>query len=103
MTEDQNPNFDGEPQLPTMVLVSPQTNQMQNAMHHGVAAVGGKAGIDIAGRLPKHSVQGQPKRQNPQGRKKVKGAAKEKLQSGLSSTSRKILGGIAVGVLVLVI
>lgn len=102
VTEEQN--FDGGPKTQAMVTVPPTNHK--HILHDAAAAdINGKGGVDIT-RLSGSKQQPSQRRQRRRQRQwpKTPSAAKQQPAStnGMS-TIRKIVGGIALGVLVMVV
>jgi len=95
VTED--PNFDGDPKTQTRVAV-PLTNH-KHTLHNAAAAdINGKGGVDIT------RLSGSKKQRSRYQWQKTSSVAKQQPTGTKGiSTTRKIVGGIALGVLVMVV
>jgi len=98
VTEERN--FDGDPKTQATVTVPP-TNQ-KHTLHNAAAAdINGKGGVDIT-RLSGSKQQPSQRRRRRQ-RKTPSATKQQPASTNGMSTIRKIVGGIALGVLVMVV
>lgn len=98
VTEERN--FDGDPKTQAIVTVPP-TN-LKHTLHNAASAdINGKGGVDIA-RLS-GSKQQPSQRQRRLRRKTLSAAKQQPASTNDMSTIRKIVGGVALGVLVMVV
>ncbi|KAF8419387.1 hypothetical protein BGX38DRAFT_1156596 [Terfezia claveryi] len=98
VTEERN--FDGDPKTQAIVTVPPTNHK--HTLHNAAAAdIYGKGGVDIT-RLS-GSKQELSQRQRQRRRKTLSPAKQQPASTNDMSTIRKIVGGIALGVLVMVV
>lgn len=92
-------NFDGAPKMQAMVTVPP-TNHKHTLHDPAAANVNGKGGVDIT-RMS--GSKQQPSQRRRRRRRSLSAAKQQPASTNGMSTMRKIVGGIALGILVMVV
>lgn len=94
-------NFDGDPKIQAMVTVPPPNHKhtLHNAAATEMKGKAGGVGIPRLSGSKKHKTT----RQRQRRRKTTSASAKTQTSSNGISTVRKVVGGIALGILVMVV